>query len=344
LPAPATSRNRFERHPVRTALSLLAIVVLAAEGGARLLDPEALRFARQMRRVHRYSGATRVDLVPGADARLRLSRTDGSPLLDFRLAVGPDGFRVDPGHAPSPAPPGARWVHAIGDSYTMGWGVEAHAAWPAVLERLLPAEGRVLNLGVDGFGAIGATARSAALADRYPPAVALYLFSPNDPGDDERAAAVAARPRALHAAAEALDAVRRHVALASAPFALRYRLQFRRAGPAPARTPAPGSGDGPERLLRPSPGGAALPAPDPAHPTFAALRRHRDALAARGAVLRVMILSTQEESLRALRFCREEGIEAVLFDVPDDMRIPDEGHFDEAGHRAVAALARALVE
>jgi lysophospholipase L1-like esterase len=340
LPSPATSRNRFERHPVRTALLLLAIVLLAAEGAARLLAPEALRFAREMRRVHRYSRATRVELVPGADARLRLSRTDGSPLFDFRLAVGADGFRVDPGHAPSPAPPGTRWVHAIGDSYTMGWGVEAHAAWPAVLERLLPAEWRVLNLGVDGFGAIGATARSAALADLYPPAVALYLFSPNDTGDDERAAAVAARPRALHAAAEALDTVRRHVALASAPFALRYRLQFRRAGPAPA----PGGGDGLERLLRPSPGGAALPAPDPSHPTFAALRRHRDALGARRASLRVMILSTQEGSLRALRFCREEGIEAVLFDVPDDMRIPDEGHFDEAGHRAVAALARALVE
>lgn len=344
MPSRTTSRNRFERHPVRTGLLLLAVVLLAAEGAARLLDPEALRFAREMRRAHRYSRATRVELVPGADARLRLSRTDGSPLFEFRLAVGPDGFRVDPAQAPSAAAPGTRWVHAIGDSYTMGWGVEADAAWPAALERLLPAGRRVLNLGVDGFGAIGATARSTALADRYPPAVALYLFSPNDPGDDERAAAVAARPRALHAAAEALDSVRRHVALASVPFALRYRLQFRRAGPAPARTPFPGGGDGLERLLRPSPDGAALPAPDSAHPTFAALRRHRDTLAARGAVLRVMILSTQEESLRALRFCREEGIEAVLFDVPDDMRIPDEGHFDEAGHRAVAALARGLVE
>jgi hypothetical protein len=38
----------------------------------------------------------------------------------------------------------------------------------------------VLNLGVDGFGAIGATAKSQELAERYPPACAVYLFSPND--------------------------------------------------------------------------------------------------------------------------------------------------------------------
>jgi hypothetical protein len=231
-------------------------------------------------------------------------------------------------------------VHAIGDSYTMGWGVEARDAWPAVLDGRLPPGLRALNLGVDGFGAIGATGKSMALAERYPPALAVYLFSPNDPSDDERAAAVAARPFVVHLGSEALDAVRRASWLASVPFALRYRLQFR-AGPG---RPRPASdGPAPESLVRPRLDVAGLPAPDPRHPTFVALRRYRDFLAARGARLVVLVLSTQPESLRAWRFCREQGIEAVLFEAPPAMRIPDEGHFNEAGNRAVAALALGLV-
>jgi hypothetical protein len=140
----------------------------------------------------------------------------------------------------------------------------------------------------------------------------------------------------VHLASEALDAVRRASWLASVPFALRYRLQFR-AGPA---RPAPAAGGD---LARPVLDAASLPSPDPSHPTFAALRRYRDFLAGRGARLVVLVLSTQPESLRAYRFCREQGIEAVLFDTPPAMRIPDEGHFNAAGNRAVAALALSLI-
>ena len=43
----------------------------------------------------------------------------------------------------------------------------------------------------------------------------------------------------------------------------------------------------------------------------------------------------------AYRFCKEQGIEAHLFDVPPEMRIPDEGHFNALGNAAVAALVRA---
>ena len=338
-----TPANRFERHPWLTGLGLFAGALLLLEIGLRVADPVSLRFAHEMRRVHRYSRAWRVDLAPSRSARLRVDRSDGSPLLDFRLTTGEDAFRVaeEPGAA-NPTRPGTRFVHAIGDSYTMGWGVAVEESWPAALDRQLPPGLRALNLGVDGFGTIGATGKSMALADRYPPALAIYLFSPNDPADDEQAAAVAARPVALHLASEALDAVRRASYVACLPFALRYRLQFRvgpaRPGPAPA-DPAAAPVD---RLARPDPALDSLPAPDPRHPSLVALRRYRDFLAARGARLAVLVLSTQPESLRTYRFCREQGIPAVLFDVPPDMRLADEGHFGAAGNRAVAALAGRL--
>ncbi len=94
-------------------------------------------------------------------------------------------------------------------------------------------------------------------------------------------------------------------------------------------------------LLLPEP--AALPAPPGGHPTLTALLSYRDFLAARRARFLVLVLSNQPESLQALRFCREQGIEAHLFDVPPALRIPDEGHFNAKGNEAVAALVEQLL-
>jgi lysophospholipase L1-like esterase len=351
--------GRFERHPRLTGAGLLAGALLLVELALRIAAPAPLRFAHEMRRVHRYSRTSRVELRPSQAVRLRLLRSDGQALFDFQLTTGSEGFRVgDAERAALPA--GGGYLHAIGDSYTMGWGVDAASAYPARLARRTGPELRVLNLGVDGFGAIAATAKSRALAERYPPTQAVYLFCPNDLDDDVRAAAVAGRGSLTHAAHEALDALRRASYLAGVPFALRYRLQFR-AGPA-----APGTGTAtgtetaaetatetatetttetttldPTTLLLPEP--AALPAPPEHHPTFAALLAYRDFLAARGARLLVLVLSNQAESLMAYRFCREQGIEAHLFDVPPALRLPDEGHFSAAGNEAVAALVERLL-
>jgi hypothetical protein len=57
----------------------------------------------------------------------------------------------------------------------------------------------------------------------------------------------------------------------------------------------------------------------------------------------VLVLSNQPESLAAYRFCREQGIEAHLFDVPQTMRIPGEGHFNVEGNEAVAELVEHLL-
>jgi lysophospholipase L1-like esterase len=340
--------GRFERHPRLTGAGLLAGALVALELALRLFAPVPLRFAHAMRGVHGYSRIARVDLRPSQSARLRIERRGGEPLFDFRITTGSDAFRIVEGEEEA-APLAARYVHAIGDSYTMGWGVDAPLSYPAQLARRLGPGLAVLNLGVDGFGAIGATAKSRALADRYPPAVAVYLFCPNDLDDDVQAAAVARRGKAAHAAYEAFDALRRASYLAGVPFALRYRLQFR-AGPAAIGANGTNAGtiqtgevewEDPTRLLLPEP--AALPAPQPDARTFASLREYRDFLQTRGARLVVLVLSNQHESLMAYRFCKEQGIEAHLFDVPPGMRIPDEGHFNALGNATVAALVEQLL-
>ena len=333
--------GRFERHPRLTGAGLVLLALIVLELGLRVAAPRPLLLAHEMRRVHRYSRVARVDLRPSQSAALRIDRADGSPLFDFRLTTGPDGFRIE--EKAAPPPPGARFVHAIGDSYTMGWGVSASDSYPARLDAKLGPELRVLNLGVDGFGAIGATAKSRALADRFPPAHAVYLFSPNDLEDDLRAAAVARRPEVSHLVHEVFDAARRTSYLAGIPFALRYRVQFK-AGAAPdanGEKAAEASGPDPRALLLPEP--PALPPPPGDHPTFTAIRDYRDFLAGRGARLTVLVLSTQPDSLMAYRFCREQGIEVHLFEVAPAMRIPDEGHFNAAGNEAVASLVAGLI-
>ena len=142
----------------------------------------------------------------------------------------------------------------------MGWGVDDAQAYPAVLDSLLPQGPRVLNLGVDGFGAVAATERSRELADRFPPVQAIYLFVPNDFEDDERAARVAGRPGLLHAGFEALDALRRVTYLANVPFALKWHLLSARAAD---ETGAPGArgrtGSSPPRASSSTPTPRACP-------------------------------------------------------------------------------------
>lgn len=334
--AEARPDNRFDRHPRLTVLGLLAAALLVLEVGLRACGPLPLRFAREMRRLHRYSRTSRVEFVPDTSARLRIDRRDGSPFLDFTVNTGHDGFRVAGRPGTAEAARGTPCLHAVGDSYTMGWGVDDAVSYPAQLASLLGPGMPVVNLGVDGYGTLGATGRSMALAARYPPVHAVYLFVPNDFEDDERALAVSRRTAAVHLANEALDAVRRHSALAAVPFALRYVLQFRTGPARPTDPAAAAAGLDPERLALPPP--ASLPAPDPSRPSLVRLAEYRRFLDARGAGLTVLVLSTRPESLETLRYCGENGIRAVLFEVPPPMRLPDEGHFNALGNRAVAQL------
>lgn len=69
---------------------------------------------------------------------------------DVAVRVNAQGFRADRVYSEVP-PTGVSRVVAVGNSFTYGQGVEAHEAFPALLERGLPAT-EVVNLGVAGYG------------------------------------------------------------------------------------------------------------------------------------------------------------------------------------------------
>ena len=160
-PSNPASGGRSKRHPSSTlgALGVLSFAML--EIGLRVAGPDIFGFLIEARRVHRYSPRSKVDLLPNAAAHLWLPGGSGDdPLYNFVITTDRDGQRTHDRVRDHRAGPQAdtRYIHAIGDSFTMGWGVDYTSSYPALLEALLPPSHRVLNQGVDGFGTLGATA------------------------------------------------------------------------------------------------------------------------------------------------------------------------------------------
>jgi hypothetical protein len=88
---------------------------------------------------------------------------------------------------PLEKPPGAVRIAAVGDSFTMGSGVDIEDAFPKVLERgLSRSEARpieVLDFGVGGYGLRQYVAVMKAKAIRWHPDLFLVGFCPNDVRD-----------------------------------------------------------------------------------------------------------------------------------------------------------------
>lgn len=330
------SENRFLRHPKTTGLALALGLLLLAEGSLRLASPEIWRFVAEARRLHRYDPAWVVRLEPDAHVRFVLHRRDGSLLYDFAVDTDALGCRVASASGAAPASPrGGRHVHALGDSFTMGWGVAGHESWPARLDALLGGRGDVVNLGVDGFGAVAATGRSREVWPARPARAAVFLFSPNDFDDDARAAASAAEGALVHAGRRGLDALRRATRLANAPFVAAWWLRFR-----PSRVLAPAGPSRPGLLREAAPSGPPEPAPPGA--TADAVLAFGDFAATHGARF-VVLAFDGPEGRRMDAFCRAHGIETHLLAVAGELRIPGEGHLNAEGNRQVAGFVAGLL-
>lgn len=316
------------------ALSLLAG---ATELALRLIDPAIFRFVYQARQVHRYAIWSKVDFRPDRRAELRLPDGKGADLFRFEVQTNDLGIRVEDRlswETRSRAATGKTIIHCLGDSYTMGWGVSAGEAYPARLGELLGGAHLVLNLGVDGYGLIAATEKSRRVGRVWRPAWRVYLFSPNDPGDDAIAIEVRRRSPIEHEAWLFLDAARERSYLANLPFVLKWAYYFR-PGRWPAAQPGAKAPDAEDIAAR------ARATPPLTGPTAEALMRLQADCWRSDCRVLVAFTDDQPASLAALRLCQEAGLPSLVCPVPTDELLPGDGHFAPAGHRRLAEAVTA---
>lgn len=79
-----------------------------------------------------------------------------------------------------PAAPGVRRVVVVGDSISYGLGLRDDETFPALLERRLPAQYQVLNLGVNGYGSDQAYLMWQHEGTRYSPEVVVLGYPVDD--------------------------------------------------------------------------------------------------------------------------------------------------------------------
>lgn len=340
---PPRRYNRFAHHPWVTSVVLGLLLVVLSEMGLRVAGPDLIPFVRQARQVHHYSPHWKVDLVPNAVAHLLLGDAQSTPYLNFVITTDANGLRTydrPPDHGWPPSTAATKYIHAIGDSFTMGWGVDFTSSYPALLDALLPPEYRVLNEGVDGFGTLAATEKAMHLWARYPASHVVYLFSPNDFDDDETALAVRSRWGITHTAFRWLDVARRHLDVANIPFALKWYLFFR-GHPGPQAL-----ADKRLVLQEPPPPVLTVLTPEnvppemPPNISMRQIEHFQQFVKDKQARLTVLVLGDGAESHRFYHFCYTLGIDTVQVDMRPEGVLAGEGHFNVAGNLALAHLVR----
>ena len=348
------SKPFFEKHPVCASLILLAATTVLLELVLRLANPNIFSFVYQSRRVHSYSPQWVTDLEPGRTGHLMLLGGDGRYLLNFIITTNQYGFRtydreIDNNYSrlaagpAAPAPP-VKIIHAVGDSFTMGWGIDFSSSYPAILDWMLPEDYRVLNLGVDGYGTIAATEKSMSLWDRFPASHVVYVCHCNDFTDDDRVVKNRRRPPLYHSCRQALDILRKNTYVANIPFAIKWYLYF--ASARSDRRVVSGKritlhNIDTSRLLTPAgPVTVTAGRSDPG-PSIRGLKAYRDFLKKNNAGLTVFILgsSGNRDVQRMYSFCKQQSITVLVLDFPDSMRLIRDGHLNRLGNAALARIA-----
>jgi hypothetical protein len=332
--------NRFERRPWLTWLVIVAVSLIVTELVLRIVAPDTLRFAYDFRQAYQYHDRWYTDFEPGASTPIRLTTSKGYE-LDFNLSINEFGFRShgDPDGTPLNTDPGVRFIHAIGDSFTMGWGVDYEYSYPAVLDTMLSSGYEVLNLGLNGFGATGATEKSLQLMDRFPAYFVVYLPTANDYHDDEAAARYAERSGVLHGAMDVVNQARQTTYLASVPFAVRWWIYYRDAlGGEPGSATATPT----ERLsLRTMTGSSndAIGAQ-----TKRAIVHFAEVLAEKRVPFLVVGHGASNVVDDIILFCQERGIRTLSVAVPTSLTLIGDGHFNAQGNRQMAELIYAQLD
>lgn len=275
-----------------------------------------------------------------------------APADEFEVPVEIDanGLR-DHAHRSSPRP----CLLALGDSMTFGEGVPAGRTWPALLEQ--ETGYRVYNAGVPGYGTPQMAERFRAFGPRLRPSMVLVAFSPL--WDRERCAApflykdgyIVARGYLgrLHTIDGHLylAETRLPVLGAATAYSKRYSVL--------ARLALPALGDS-ARAIRKKLAREPEPrrTPENYEPTARALEEIRAAAGRAGAGFLAILLDSRGEEYEADRDALEKilrvrklpyvALDSLLEEADwDALRYPRDQHWNEDGHRAVAAALIPIV-
>ena len=313
----------------------------------RMVNPAILDFAYHFRQVYQYHDRWYTDFDPGASSTIRLKDSTGSYFFNFIVTVNEFGFRTyDRKLDYSLKKKGEeKIIHAIGDSFTMGWGVNYEASYPALLEFNLPQNYRVLNLGLNGYGAIAATEKSEEIARHFMPDAVVYLATENDYNDDDLASVHSKKSKIIHALYDALNFFRQHTYIASAPFALYWWLRYK-------------------EMIKVKPSDFAEKKsfhkfiadnfkilnnktkhnPLKGKNSKSALIKYASFLKERGIPLIVISHGQGPVSKDIHAFCKESGIDAYWVSVPASLKLKKEGHFSYLGNHKFAVFVENILK
>lgn len=358
-------KDFFGRNPVKAIIIFWLGLLLVLELVLRIINPGILDFVYHVRQVHSYSSKWYVDLEPDKTAHLRLKSSDGENLFNFIVTTGEYGFRtydreIDNNPTSPPLKSGGTtsiggWdnykiktkqkiVHAIGDSFTMGWGVDFTSSYPAILDWMLPCNYRVLNLGVDGYGAVAATEKSMLLWDRFPADHVVYLFCSNDFIDDEKAVKIRTRKKIYNVAFKTIDFFRKHTYIGNIPFGIRWYLYFRneiKSGEYASDKIISVKEAADKSLIKKfvPPKSQVF---DQGSPTLNQIKKYADFVKKHNAKLSVFVLTGpgDDKSLVFYAYCLKNGIAAHLIEFPGKMKLIREGHLNYLGNYSLAKLVK----
>ena len=173
---PATIRSRYREWLARAVLlaGSFLVVVLLAEAGLRVIEPESANFNR-MATIYRPDPQLGFRYVP--EGRGVIQR------LEYRVEVelNSSGYFDDEFSIERRA--GVTRIVVLGDSFTVGFEAGRGYNFPDVLEQQLnetDTAWEVYNLGMDGIGTLEQSLLFDSDAARYQPDIVLLAFYRND--------------------------------------------------------------------------------------------------------------------------------------------------------------------
>jgi hypothetical protein len=211
-------------------LTFLVIFFVIIELILRIINPGIISFAYNFRQIYKYNNRWGADFLPNSQCHVQLKNKNGDNIYNFLMTINKDGFRTYDRQLDNVSPDtiGKKYIFAIGDSFTMGWGLNYEACYPAKLDFMLPQDYRVLNLGLNAYGTIGATEKADLISKKYTPCMVIYLAYSNDYKDDELAFKHIHRNRLYYFSRDILYFLSRHCYVVSSPSALYWYSYFRK--------------------------------------------------------------------------------------------------------------------